>query len=201
MRAAYKAGIGALVALGVGWGVLPWLSPLGALPGNTQAMLATTREILRETEALQEELEQVRTNLGELGRQDQLLAEQEALMDEILEELAEQEDLAAGARGRMIALLEAERKTAGLTRQASQAGAATMKTLSANAAELGGLAAATQRIHSGSSAIDGKLNGMLGAMESAADNFVVIGDLKRAVARAQERNRSFWEGVWEWFKW
>lgn len=185
MQSTYvKLGLGALALVLFAWLGLPQLKPLGKLLPNTKAMVTTTGEILKETEALQAGVAQVQVNLAKVKTQDELLAQQYELMQGAVVELRRQEEL-AGRSGRLLSqTLEKERTTADLTARASQAAAGTMTTVNSNAAELKRLSAATARVQEGSAAIDRQLNGMLGELAESKTNFAVLGRLEEAIRRA-----------------
>lgn len=166
------------------WGVLPYLRPLGRLLPNTKAMVSTTGEILKETEALQAGVAQVQVNLAKVKQQDQLLAQQHELMLQSVAELSRQEELATRSTVLLSQTLEKERTAAGLMAQVSQAAAGSMASVNANAAELKKLSSAAARVEAGSASIDQRLNGMLGELEESKVNFAVLGRLEEAIRRA-----------------
>lgn len=178
--------LGAVLAAGLffAWGVLPYLRPLGRLLPNTKAMVSTTGEILKETEALQAGVTQVQANLAKVKQQDQLLARQYDLLQQSVAELTRQEELATRSTGLLRQTLEKERTVAGLTAQVSQAAANSMTSVNANAAELKRVSSAAARVQEGSASIDRKLDGMLGELEESKVNFAVLGRLEEAIRRA-----------------
>lgn len=181
---ALKLGAALLAAVFFVWGVVPYLAPLGRLLPNTRAMVSTTRDILKETEALQSGVAQVQANLSKVKQQDELLARQYELMQTTVGELRRQEELATRSTSLLAQTLEKERVTADLTARASQAAAGTMATVNANGAELQRLSGATARVQEGSGEIDQQLNGLLGELEQSKTNFAVLGRLAEAIRRA-----------------
>jgi hypothetical protein len=171
---------------------IPWLSPLAELLPNTKSMVVVTGEILTETEKLQSGVGQVQSNLAKVKRQDELLAEQGQLMQGAIAELRQQQALAGRSKGLLADTLAKERTTAALTASAAQAAAASMGTVSANAAELDRLGANTTRIKQSSAVIDGEMDQLLDQMSQSADNFAVVGRIKEAIARAMQRTRDWW---------
>lgn len=178
--------LGAALAAGIFflWGVLPYLRPLGRLLPNTKAMVSTTGDILKETEALQAGVAQVQVNLSKVKQQDQLLAQQYELMQQSVTELTRQEELATRSIVLLKQTLEKERTAAGLMAQVSQAAAGSMGSVNANAAELKKLSSAAARVQEGSASIDRQLNGMLSELEESKVNFAVLGRLEEAIRRA-----------------
>lgn len=175
------------------WGVLPYLKPLGQIMPGTKAMVATTREILKETEGLQAGVGQVQTNLAKVKQQDELLARQQQLMQATVVELRRQEQLAGGAKVLLTSTLDKERTTADLTARAAAAAANSMANVNANAAELNQLASVTARVQDGSETIDGQMDSLLDEMDQSAENFKVVPRIKEAIRRALERSTHWWE--------
>lgn len=183
-RTMIKLGAALAAALFFLWGVLPYLRPLGRLLPNTRAMVSTTGEILKETEALQTGVAQVHVNLAKVKQQDQLLGQQYELMQQTVAELIRQEELAQRSAALLSQTLEKERVSADLTAQVSQAAAGSMGTVNANAAELKKMGSAAARVQEGSATIDRQLNGLLRELEESKVNFAVLGRLEEAIRRA-----------------
>lgn len=201
MQTGIRLATGAALLLLLGWAGAGWLKPLGSMIPNTRAMLGTTRQILAETQGLQEEVERVRVSLSQVQQQERLLDEQQALMAGLLQQMKEQEQLAAGTTRLMRSILEAERTTAALTREADQAGLAAMGTVSASAVELEQLAAAARRIKGGSRTVDGQMDRLLIALEGSAENFAVVARTREAAGRTVDRSVNWWnwvKGMWPW---
>lgn len=182
------------------WGVGLALRPLGFLLESTRSMLGTTVAILAETRSLSGEVERVQANLAQLQRQEQLLTEQDALMRDVLDALAEQEALAKGSGQLLQTILETERRTVAMTTQADLAGAATVAVVTENARELGRLTKATEGIGAQSRLVGHQLDRLLIEMEGASENFAGIALAKSAAGRATDRTVNWWQRVWEWFK-
>ncbi|HYF92141.1 MAG TPA: hypothetical protein VD969_07825 [Symbiobacteriaceae bacterium] len=173
--------VGVLLLLVFG---LPYLKPLGRLLPNTKAMVGTTGDILKETEALQKGVAEVQANLAKVKQQDELMAKQYELMQGAVAELRRQEELAGRSRSLLATTLDKEQRTADLTARASQTAAGTMTAVNDNKAELSRLASATARVQNGSTAIDDQMNGLLGELEQSKQNFAVLGRLEEAIRRA-----------------
>lgn len=201
MRTAIKlaaAAAGALVAV---WAAVPFVRPLAALLPAAGQMLSTTRTILGETQQLQAGIRQVQGNLRELRRQETLLTEQEDLTRSVLAQLKRQEELSLITRDRLSAILNAERGAVDLVKQANQAAGRTTATVAANGAQLEALAEQTGRIEAGSRRIDGQLDRLNAELEASAENFAEVARIKAAAAEAARRTSTWWQKVWEWFKW
>lgn len=189
---AIQTGTALAVLVLAGWFGWPWIKPLGQLVPNTKAMVVVTKEILGETEQLQEGVGQVQANLAKVQRQDQLLARQEELMNSLVGELEQQHALATESTSGLTAALEKQRQSAVLTAEAVRAADASLVTVNANARELDRLYAATERIEANSAAIDGQMDSLLHQLEVSADTFEVIERWREAIRRALQRR---W---WPW---
>jgi uncharacterized phage infection (PIP) family protein YhgE len=200
MRTTIVWGGGLVVAAFAIWLALPSLKPLASLPANTKHLVSVTRAILGETKQLQARVTDVQTNLKELGQQERLLSDQAQQMNLVLAQLKQQQSLASDSTKLLTQILQTEQQTATITARASQASSASTKTVAANARVVEQLATATGRIQQGSERINGQLDSMLGEMADSADNFAVIGRLKKAVTQVEERARNWWDRVVEWFK-
>jgi|GEM_PF-5136020 len=201
MQFTWKTGAALATALLVGWWGMGQLKPLGQLIPNTRAMVTTTKEILAETHKLHEGVGHVSTNLAKVKEQQRLLREQKRLMGDIVKGLEQQEQLAGGAKELMLRLLETEATTAGLTKAADRAGAATLAAVEANTRQLEQLGTATQRIKRAGARIDGQMDDLITEMEEAATTFAVIAKYKEAAGRAADRPASWWERVKGWWPW
>lgn len=201
MSAGIRLGLWA-VGIAALWGAASfWLRPLGNLLPMTRDMVTATKTILAETRELQTGVAKVQVNLQALERQEQLLAEQEQLTRQVLTALRRQERLSAEATASLQQILGTERTTVALTQAADLASRTTLEGLNANASQLGRLSAATGRIQERSWATDRQLDRLLVELEGSAENFAVVERLRQAVAKAGERNSSWWERVRRWLSW
>lgn len=183
------------------WGAVVWLRPLGDLLPGIRQMAATTTAILDETRELQAGAGKVQLGLRGLQRQEKLLEEQEQLTRSLLGELGRQQQLGTDAAARLQEILETERSTVELTRQADRASAATLQTVKASAAEIERLVAAAGSIEPTSHALDRQMDRLLTELEGSAANFAVVGQLKEAAGMAADRSTSWWDHMWEWWPW
>lgn len=194
-----RAGTFALVALVVIAAGVRWLAPLAALPASMKTMVATTHDILAETEAMQTEVGRVQAGLSGLQQQEALLDRQAKLMAELLGQLSTQERLAGEARGLLTDILATEKTTVALTGQADQKGAATRQTVAASSAQLARLSAAAGSIQQGSSTVNGQMDTLLSRMGDTQAEFAPVGRLKRAASGVLERAGNWLQSLVRYF--
>jgi chromosome segregation ATPase len=182
-----KAGAGVLLAALALVAGGRYLIPLTALPGSMKFMLATTHDILAQTEQMQGEVGRVQANLAKLQQQEALLDEQSKLMGGLLNQLAAQEQSAGQARELLVAILQTEQTTAALTAEANRKGAATRQTVAADKVQLDRLAASAAAIQKGSNTVNSQMDSLLASMSETRAEFAPVGRLKRAAAGVLER--------------